>query len=870
MLLGGNLSLLMSLYQKLCLSRPAIPLVFLILHTGFMAAGLPNFKLDASSDALTLESDRDLDYFREIIERYDTGEILVVTYSPEQSLYSDESLSALKALRDDLATVEGVDSVLSILDVPLLYSPVLGLGDLGDDFKRLLDEGVDLELAQGEFSRNPIYKDTLVGPDGKTTAVLLNLEVDQTFVTLVRERDDLLLRDNRNELSAAEKVRLEEVKEEFIIYRTQATGISNDRVQMVRDIVAKYSDQATIFVGGAPMIANDMMQFIQDDLNTFGVAILVFMVLSLAYIFRQKRMVVLPLLACTVTAIVMIGFLAWVDWRLTVISSNFIALLLIVTLAISIHLLVYYQEHCRRMPHMTQYELAYKTVASMWRPCLYTTLTTIVAFASLVVSGIRPVIDFGWMMTIGSFTALILTFMIVPVGLAQFKTKACTNLGNEDPKYTKIFADCIERFPRGILVVSTIVAIVSGFGITQLKVENRFIDYFKSDSEIHQGMLVIDRSLGGTMSLDVILNAPAESLEESDSGSDSLADDPFADDPFADDPFADDPFADDPFADDPFADDPFADDSFGESSSSASSYSYWWNRSGIRKVEKLHDFLESQPEVGKVNSIATSYKLARDLNAGQELNDIELSILRNRMGDEMQSSLVNPYLSDDVQQTRISTRIIESEPGLSRSELVQRIEDYAITELDFEPEQVRTTGLIVLYNNMLQSLFGSQIQTLAAVFVGIMFMFMLLFKSVKVSLVAIVPNMLGAAIVLGFMGLAGIPLDIMTITIAAIAVGMGVDHEIHYLHRFHKEFEIGGDYISCMRRSHKTIGRAMFYTSAIIVIGFSLLSLSNFIPSIYFGLLTALAMLGNTLLSLVLLPALIVMVKPFGPEPTTT
>ena len=351
---------------------------------------------------------------------------------------------------------------------------------------------------------------------------------------------------------------------------------------------------------------------------------------------------------------------------------------------------------------------------------------------------------------------------------------------------------------------------------------------------------------------------------------DPFADDPFADDPFADDPFADDPFADDPFADDPFADDPFADDSFGESSSSASSYSYWWNRSGIRKVEKLHDFLESQPEVGKVNSIATSYKLARDLNAGQELNDIELSILRNRMGDEMQSSLVNPYLSDDVQQTRISTRIIESEPGLSRSELVQRIEDYAITELDFEPEQVRTTGLIVLYNNMLQSLFGSQIQTLAAVFVGIMFMFMLLFKSVKVSLVAIVPNMLGAAIVLGFMGLAGIPLDIMTITIAAIAVGMGVDHEIHYLHRFHKEFEIGGDYISCMRRSHKTIGRAMFYTSAIIVIGFSLLSLSNFIPSIYFGLLTALAMLGNTLLSLVLLPALIVMVKPFGPEPTTT
>jgi len=846
----------MSLYQKLCLSRPAIPLVFLILHTGFMAAGLPNFKLDASSDSLTLESDRDLDYFREVIERYNTGDILVVTYAPNHPLYSDESLATLQALRDDLSELGGVESVLSILDVPLLYSPMLGLGDLADDPKRLLDDGVDLELAQGEFSRNPIYKDTLVGPDGNTTAVLLNLELDNIFVSLVRERDELLIRDDRNELSEAEKSRLEEVSEEFIIYRTQATRKSNEQVQMVRDIVAKYSDQATLFVGGAPMIANDMMQFIQDDLKTFGVAILLFMVLSLALIFRQKRMVALPLLACAVTAIVMIGFLAWIDWRLTVISSNFIALLLIVTLAISIHLLVYYQEHCRRMPHMTQYELAYATVASMWRPCLYTTITTIVAFASLVVSGIRPVIDFGWMMTIGSFTALILTFMIVPVGLAQFKTKACRNLGNEDPTYTKVFADIIEKFPRGILVVSALVAVIAGFGIAQLKVENRFIDYFKSDSEIHQGMLVIDRSLGGTMSLDVILNAPAETIEQSGSGSEDF---------FADDPFADDPFADDPFADDPFADDPFADDPFGESSSSESSYSYWWNRSGIRKVEKLHDFLESQPEIGKVNSIATTYKLARDLNEGQELNDIELGILRQRMGEEMQASLVNPYLSDEVQQTRVSTRIIESEPGLSRSELVRRIENYAVTELGIEPEQVRTTGLIVLYNNMLQSLFGSQIQTLAAVFVGIMLMFMLLFRSAMVSVIAIIPNMLGAAVVLGFMGLAGIPLDIMTITIAAIAVGMGVDHEIHYIHRFKKEFLAGGDYISCMRRSHKTIGRAMFYTSVIIVVGFSLLSLSNFIPSIYFGLLTALAMLANTLLSLVLLPRLIVLTKPFGP-----
>lgn len=855
---------LASLYQKFILNKPALPALFILALTVFMAAGLPNFKLDASSDSLTLESDRDLDYFREIIKRYNSGDILVVTYAPEASLYSDESLETLQTLRDDLAQVGGVESVLSILDVPLLYSPMLGLGDLGDELKQLLDEGVDIELAQGEFSKNPIYKDTLVGPDGKTTAVLLNLEVDDTFVSLVRERDELLLRDKEGQLSADEKARLETVSAEFLLYRTEAAKISNARVQQVREIAAKYDGKATLFVGGAPMIANDMMQFISDDLRTFGVAIILFIILSLAVIFRQPRLIVLPLVACVVTAVVMLGFLSWLDWRLTVISSNFIALLLIVTLAVAIHLLVFYQEASRLNPGLSQSELSLATVKRMARPCLYTTLTTIVAFVSLVVSDIRPVIDFGWMMTIGALVSLVLTFVIVPLGLVLFSSKSCTDFGNENPKYTEVFANIVERFPTGVLAAAGIVAAIAVYGITQLKVENRFIDYFKSDTEIHQGMLVIDRNLGGTMSLDVILDAPATALVELESQADSefIDDDPFATDPFEN--FEADPFDEvDPFDDDPFADDPFAEQS------DQPAYSYWWNRSGIAKVERLHDFLESQPEIGKVNSVATAYKLARDLNRGQELNDIEIAILRQKLGADLEASLISPYLSDDVQQTRISTRIIESEPGLSRAELVQRIQDYAVNELGVEAEQVRTTGLIVLYNNMLQSLFGSQIQTLIAVFVGIMLMFMVLFRSVLVSLIAIVPNMLGAGIVLGVMGLAGIPLDIMTITIAAIAVGMGVDHAIHYIHRFKTEFQKDGEYLATMHRSHKTIGRALFYTAITIVIGFSLLSLSNFIPSIYFGLLTALAMLANTLLSLMLLPRLILLAKPFRQEVTS-
>ena len=846
-----------SLYQRFVLERPLIALAFVALFTLGMAAGLPNFKLDASADSLTLDSDRDLDYFREVFKRYDTGDILVVTFTPDQDLYAEESLATLKSLRDDLAVVGGVASVLSILDVPLLYSPKLSLTALGGELSYLLDDTTDLTLARDEFSKNPIYQDTLVGPDGRTTAVLMNLEIDDTFLSLVRERDELLLRDKNGELSAEEKVQLEKVSADFLAYRTEAAKQSNAQVQEVRGIAAKYSDQATLFVGGAPMIANDMMQFIRDDLRTFGIAILVFIVVSLTAIFRQVKLIILPFLSCSVTAVVMLGFLSWVDWRLTVISSNFVALLLIITLAVSIHLLVAYRETVKKNPGRSSQELALATVRRMARPCLYTTLTTIVAFASLVFSNIRPVIDFGWMMTIGALVSLSLTFIIVPAGISLFGSEAKVNTSVEHRTYMQVFASIVERFPTGVLVSAGLIALVSIYGISELKAENRFIDYFKSDTEIHQGMLVIDRNLGGTMSLDIIIDAPQQHDEVEPLA--SVDAEAFGDDPFGDDPFADDSFGEDPLGDDPFGDDPFGDEIEGSSVQD----NYWWNRNGIAKIERLHEFLQSQPEIGKVSSIATAAKLGRDLNGNKNLNDFELTIMRQRLGADLDGQLIRPYLSDELQQTRIATRVIESEPGLSRAELLQRIEHFAVNDLGFEASQIRTTGLIVLYNNMLQSLFGSQIQTLFAVFIGIMLMFMVLFRSVLVSIIAIVPNMLGAAIVLGFMGLASIPLDMMTITIAAIAVGMGVDHAIHYIHRFKTEFQTDGNYIATMHRSHQTIGRALFYTAITIVIGFSLLALSNFVPSIYFGLLTALAMLANTLLSLMLLPRLILMMKPF-------
>ncbi|MBC6428642.1 MAG: MMPL family transporter [Cellvibrionales bacterium] len=838
-----------ALYERGVLSHAKGFLLLLAVLLGAAAAGIPKFKLDASPDSLTLESDRALDYFREVISRYASGDLLVVTYRPQEPLLSPPSLDRLARLRTELAQVQGVQSVLSILDVPMLYSPPLSFRALSGDLPRLQDPAVDKTLALAEFHRNPIYRDTLVGPDNRTTAVLLNLAVDQQQLVLVRERDALLIARRDGQLDPTDQARLEDVSTRYLESRDAANARDAERVAAVRAIVARYkaTGGADLFVGGATMVTADMLAFIRSDLRVFGIGVLAFILATLIAIFRHPKLVLLPLGTCLATAATMLGLLGWLDWRLTVISSNFISLLLIVTLAISIHLVVRYQELCRTRPNELQRTLIMDTVRQMALPCLYTALTTIVAFASLIVSDIRPVIDFGWMMALGVSLALVLTFLLLPAALMAVGGAAKADPGPEDPRTMRFFAQIVERFPRTIPLSAAALAALSIYGITQLEVENRFIDYFKSDTEIHQGMQVIDQNLGGTMTLDLVLDAPA--------GWDAPPPAGPAEGDSEDDAFSD---FDDFDAFDDFAEDPESATAPAEQASPG----YWWNRAGLRKIEKYHDFLEAQPEIGKVNSLATGYKIARDL-LGSELNDIELAFMRRNLSPDLQAVLIAPYLDESAQQVRLSTRVKESAAGLSRAELIERVTAYGSDDIGIAPQNIRATGLIVLYNNMLQSLFGSQIKTLAAVFIAIMLMFLLLFRSLLVALIALVPNLLAAGLVLGVMGLAGIVLDIMTITIAAITVGMGVDHAIHYLTRFRHEYRRSGDYRQAMRRSHQTIGRALLYTAITIIAGFSVLALSNFMPSIYFGLLTSLAMLAATLGSLTLLPRLLILLRPF-------
>lgn len=823
------------IYDAVFLSRPWL-IIFLIAAVAVLAGFYAqNYKVDASADALVLEGDEDLAFFREVSKRYAAEEFFIVAYQPKDYLFSNNVLEDLSELVADLQQLEGVSTVMSILDVPLLYSPKVSIASLIAGVKTLRDTSVDKSLAAEEFRNSPIYKQLLTSTDAKTTALQIGLVRDKTYNRLLDERDNLRVLAAAGELAAADIDKLILAEQTFKSYTVQSAERQQQLVKNVRAVLDQHRGAATeIFLGGVPMIASDMVSFVKSDMQVFGVGILLFVIVVLTIIFKALRWVCLPLLVCMLTNIFMLGLLGFLDWRMTVISSNFIALLLIITLAIAVHLIVRYREIQLTQPQATQRELALATVLAMLRPCLYTGLTTIVAFMSLVISGIRPVMDFGWMMTIGVVVALATTFIVVPVGMVlgrapapENKTQALT----DESVFTLRFAHITEKYGGIILVVAVLILLFSVSGVTQLKVENRFIDYFDESTEIYRGMELVDSELGGTIPLEVVVYPAKTSNVEQ--------------------------YEDDSF-DDEF-DDEFGDEFGGESTA----ISPWFTVAGLNELDRIHQHIDGLSETGKVLSLATVYQLADDLLDGG-LDDIQLALAYRNLPAEIKEVMVTPYLHDETNEARITVRVKETSRTLNRAELLADLNRFMQEDMGYSADRYRFTGMLVLYNNLLQSLFVSQILTLGLVFVAITAMLVVLFQSLSLALIGIVPNLMAALLVLGGMGWAGVPLDMMTITIAAISIGIGVDNTIHYVHRFKREFQNDGDYVATMYRCHGSIGRAMYYTSITIIFGFSILALSNFKPSIYFGLLTGVAMLSALLGSLLLLPKLLLLFKPLG------
>jgi uncharacterized protein len=825
-------------FNNVILEYPKLVLLLIVIMIAFFGYQARKLEIDASAETLLLEDDKALAMSRLFTERFKSQDFLFIAFTPEGDLLSEKNLDILRRLKADLLKLERVESVTSILDVPLLESPAKPVKELLKSVPTLESPGIDKELAKREFLNSPIYKDNIVSADFKTTGLLANLHEDTLWQDFIKRRNALRDKEKDGTITPEEQKALQQVIAEFKAHRDIVRDQEHENIAQVRAIIAKYQSEADLFLGGVTMVADDLITFVKGDLKVFGIGVFIFLVVMLWIIFRELRWILLPILTCSFSVIATSGIMGLIGWEVTVISSNFVSIQLIITMAITIHLIVRYRELVIDKPGMSQRELVLEATNSMAKPCAYAILTTMAGFSSLVFSGIRPIINFGWMMTTGIGISLLLTFLIFPaVMMMMEKTQPNTSFESFFGA-TKKLAEYTEKHGKGILIISILILVLSIGGASQLIVENAFIDYFKKSTDIYQGMRVIDQKLGGTTPLDVVIDLGADEEDEAAAEIDEEEDDEFDDlDALEDELEAD-----------------------------AGDAKYWFTAEKMELVEKVHDYLESVPENGKVSSLGTMLKVGKTLNDGEPLDDFLLALIYKELPDEFKKIILNPYVSVENNQARFSIRIVDSRPDLRRDELLKRIRNDLVTKLELKDENVHLAGMMVMYNNMLQSLFDSQIMTLGAVLVVLMIMFMILFRSLKIALIAIFPNVLSVGVVLGFMGWAGIPLDLMTITIASISVGIAVDDTIHYIHRFKREFAIDRNYVAAMYRCHESIGYAMYYTSITIIIGFSILVLSNFIPSIYFGLLTGLAMFIALLAALTLLPQLIVAVKPLGPE----
>ena len=808
------------IYRQYLLGHPVLVLFFLAIILVISATNIKNFTLDASADTLILEDDRDLKIFRNISERYKSSDFMILTLTDKnKNIFSSDTLRLIDTLSREIKTIQNIDSVTSITNIPLVTSSEKPLTELINDIPNILSEGIDRDRAKEEILTSPIYKDLIISSNAKTTAMQLVIKKNESLSNALKQRN-LLFEKYKEDKS---------IEDQYLQAKIKYQNLANKEKQKIkllireiRKVQSSYSnDRYEIRLGGIPMITDDMITFIKNDLINFGFGVLLFILITLVIIFRKFIWVAAPIVNCIYAVLFMIGLLGYMDWKVTVISSNFISLMLILTLSMNIHIIVRYRQIFSSGDGDKFYSIHQTTKKMIW-PCLYTALTTIVAFASLVFSDIKPVIDFGYMMVIGLTTLFITSFTLLPCFILVFSNKDNSTISNEQTKSYIVdsLSNVALKFGKHIYAIVAVLSVITLYGITQLKVENSFINYFRSDTEIHKGMKLIDNQLGGTTPMDIIIKFP-DSKDIEDEEFDELLGD-----------------------------------------SEESEESNWFTTEKINKIKYVHDYLNNNEYIGKVLSLASSIRVAEIVNDDKELNSLEMSLLYKQLPVEVKDIAVNPYLSIEDNEARINIRVLDSNQNLRRADLIEKIRTDLNNDDYLKSEVITITGILLLYNNMLQSLFDSQIKSLGFVMLIIASMFLILFRSIKLMIIGIIPNLLSALLVLGIMGIINLPLDMMTITIAAITVGIAVDNSIHYIYRFKEEFENIETYEDTVKTCHSSIGRAIFFTGITVIFGFSILILSNFIPTIIFGTLTGLAMLVALVLVLTLLPRLLISMKP--------
>ena len=810
------------LYQNTVIEKPRTILALLILCLLFFGYYTKDFRLDASSDTLLIENDPDLKYLREVTDRYGAKEFLVLTFTPKESLISDSSINNLLNLKKEIQNFDWVHSVITILDIPLLNNSDKPLSERLENIVTLKNNNVDREKGFNEIVNSPVFRNFVVSEDGTTTGIIVNIKKDKKLKNLIIKNNEFKERINNKE-----KVNnYAQFNIEFENYKNLVKKKNHENIVEIRKLIQNYDEIAKIHLGGIPMIADDMMSFIKNDIVIFGAGVFLFIVATLWFIFRKLVWIIVPLSSCFFAVVIMTGLLGMLGWKVTVISSNFIALMLILTMAMNIHMSVRYLQIKKNNSDIPNSSVILLTTTKMFWPILYTVLTTICAFLSLIFSEIKPIIDFGWMMTLGLITSFFVTFTLLPT-ILNFLSEDKIEIKEESKSIVTNFLANVSIYnSKTIFSLTSLIIILSIVGISKLEVENSFINYFNKNTEIYKGMKLIDDKLGGTTPLEIILKFPAKSEETKE-------------------------------------DDEFDDWDEDENSNNDK---YWFTKDKIDKINKVHNYLDSLENVGKVLSFSSILQVAEQLNNNKELGTLEMGVLYSKMPDSIKKEIIDPYISIKDNEARINLRIIDSKKNLRRNELINKIQNDLENKLNLNKDEFKLAGVLILFNNLLQSLFKSQILTLGFVMVGIFIMFLILFKNLTLSFIGVVPNFIAAFFILGIIGLLGIPLDMMTITIAAITIGIAVDNSIHYIYRFKEEFSSTKNYESTLKLCHSTVGTAILNTSITIVFGFSILVFSNFIPTIYFGVFTGIAMLLAMISVLTLLPKLILIIKPFGPQ----
>ena len=818
--------MLSNIYKKIVIDYSKFTLLLILATLTFFLYFSKDFKLDASSDALLLEGDKDLNYLREVNERYGSRDFLVLTYEPVQSFEKEETIINLQFLKSKIEKLSWVESIITVIDVPLLQSSDEPLMERLKNYKTLSHPKIDKKRGFQEIVNSPIYQDYVISKDGKTSGIVVYLKEDKRLKDYIKVKNEYYEQSLKNKQSKAEKEKEDLFLKEYEDYKSLYNQRNHQNISEIRGVIDRYTEGAKVHLGGIPMIADDMMTYIKNDIVVFGIGVFLFIVATLWLVFRNIKWVIMPLLGCSVSVGVMVGLLGFLGWKVTVISSNFIAMMLILNMAMNIHVTVRFLQLKKEFTDFTNNQAVLEVTKKMFLPILYTVLTTICAFLSLIFSGIKPIIDFGWMMTLGLVVSILVTFTLLPSLLSIYASNEDVDVkDSEKSKITSALGNFAKNYTKTIFVSAILIVILSIFGISKLEVENSFINYFDKETEIYKGMKKIDEKLGGTTTLDVILKFPKDEK--------SSEDEEFSE--------------------------------WEEDEDKDNKSTYWFTRNKIDKILKVHDYLDSLPQIGKVLSFGSIIRVAENLNK-KKLESLEIAVLYSKIPAEIKKDIISPYISVENDEARISVRIKDSLKDLRRNDLLNKINKELNTKIGLNVNEYKLAGVVILFNNLLQSLFKSQILTLGAVMLGISIMFFVLFRNLTLAVIGVVPNFIAAFFILGIIGMLGIPLDMMTITIAAITIGIAVDNSIHYIYRFKEEFKKLKNYNKTVDKCHNTVGIAILNTSITIVFGFSILVLSNFIPTIYFGVFTGIAMLLALISVLTLLPKLLLVLKPFGLE----